>query len=312
MNDAIFSIRENIEQATRIKRDITAKTGIHVVHVQQFHNANRDVADLVLPILAAWVRQIPSGDVRGDLYVPFRSPQASAYIDSMLQWLLDEHHAIALDSLKSAIYVAMRKKDAAKVWAALRSAQPSYFDYRIMVKLAKIPSVASEVRDALLEIVQSDDLDPAAYYEIGKVDDDRIVSAIYAKADHPDPEVRRAVRRLKARLSPLPGSLRKPALKADPRIGRTCLYSTEVDSEQLHLVIQSLRKRFGFALPVDLHDLSFLDSLPLDRWVWTPASSDTDQDAEFWFRLEEPGVVEVLLVTGGPGPKGADRLAGVP
>lgn len=297
MNAAAYSIRENLNQHRRILLDIAAKTGISAVHVQQFHNANREVADLVLPILAAWVRQIPSGDVRGDLYVPFRSPQASAYIDSMLQWLLDERHAIALDSLKSAIYVAMRKKDAAKVWAALRSAQPSYFDYQIMVKLAKIPSVASEVRDALLELVQSDDLDPADYYEIGKVGDDRIVSAIYAKGDHPDPEVRWAVRRLKARLSPLPASVRKAAVRTDPRIGRRCLYSTEVDNDQLHIVLESLKKRFGFGLPDDLHDLSFLDSLPLDRWVWTPASSDTDQVAEFWFRLEEPGVAEVLLLT---------------
>lgn len=297
MNAAAYSIRENLNQHRRILLDIAAKTGISAVHVQQFHNANREVADLVLPILAAWVRQIPSGDVRGDLYVPFRSPQASAYIDSMLQWLLDERHAIALDSLKSAIYVAMRKKDAAKVWAALRSAQPSYFDYQIMVKLAKIPSVASEVRDALLELVQSDDLDPADYYEIGKVGDDRIVSAIYAKGDHPDPEVRWAVRRLKARLSPLPASVRKAAVRTDPRIGRRCLYSTEVDNDQLHIVLESLKKRFGFGLPDDLHDLSFLDSLPLDRWVWTPARSDTDQVAEFWFRLEGPGVVEVLLLT---------------
>ena len=297
LNDNYFDPTDNLEQSRWIKLDIAARTGIHVDKLQQLTITDRGLADLLFPLLAEWIPKIPSGDVRASIYNLFRSRFASAYIDVMLQWLREERHSIAQGFLKDAIYVAMRKKDAAKVWAVLRAVRSSSFDYQIMVKLANVPSVASEVRDALLDIVQAREIDPDHYYEIGRVDDDRIISAIYAKADHHDPEVRRAVRRLKARLSPLPGSLRKPAVKTDPRVGRRCLYATEVDNDQLHIVLESLKKRFGFGLPDDLTDLSFLDSLPLDRWVWTPASSDTDQVAEFWFRLEEPGVAEVLLLT---------------
>jgi len=293
MIDRFQEIELNRREADAIAQNLQSQLGIPVQNLLQFDTGNNpEIAARVLPLIEQWVTKVSRGDIRATLYTLFQTRHARKYLPCMLAWLQTEAHPPALRALKFAISIAMRASDAELVWEVLKSKDLGAADIPLLLKLAKSKTVGAEVNSLIWAGLGSGTFSVFSFDRISNVHDDRILKELLSRAKDPDPEVRKQVRRLFERGRPLPAPLERARLGPNRRLD---LFSTEVDTDQLFTVLTLMETKFGVHLPKQLSDLAFVEALPVNKWVNTPAIGNPDVAYTYWFRLETDEVMEVVL-----------------
>lgn len=301
MIDRFAEIELNRREAETIAQDLEQTLRVPIRNLLQIDTfRDKQLAATVLPVLADWLPKATRGGVRATLYTLFQTRYAHGFLSRMIDWLRIEVHPPAISALKFAIKIAMRPSDADLVWSVLKFKDLDGADVPFLLQLAKSKNIGAEVNDVIWAGLRSGTFSVFSFDRISNVHDNRIQEELLSRATDPDPEVRKQVRRLFERGRPLPPPLRKVRTGPNRRLD---LFSMEVDADQLFSILTLVETQFGVRLPPDLSDLAFLEALPVDKWVTSPADSGREECA-FWFRLETDEVVEVVLQHASKGRQG--------
>ena len=254
---------------------------------------NMAVANVVLPILADWPAKLTDHDnYRGAIYHLFLTPHAYPFLDHLLSWWTSEPHHLNLGLLTQTLVLIMRCSDSERIWKLCKELPRRQFHYMLLSKLATCAEVERDVKDALIQGLQTEKLEAGNLSYIAQVNDPRIRRWFEGQLDSPDPNIRLVAKRVVAKSKKWPKGVE---YAGHPPDRSEEMFSTEVGLEDLRQLFAQLAKGFGLKVPVAIKTGMFLASAELNRWIIVHASNAAGHPADLWFRLEDIDTVEVVL-----------------
>jgi hypothetical protein len=95
---------------------------------------------------------------RHAIFSRFMTPHAGSYVDSLIEWGQTEKYSLASNTLAQALAVSAKPEHGERLWQLCRTRPREPLTFMILARLATFPSVAGEVKDALVEAIQDPSL----------------------------------------------------------------------------------------------------------------------------------------------------------
>lgn len=280
-----------------ILEDVKQRTGLEFRLLAGIPTrGNKAVADMVLPILAEWPGKLTNHETdRADVYRCFHTPHAYPFLDHIVSWWTTEQHKLNLAWLTQTLALLVRRSDAERIWKLCGELPRRPFHYMLLSKLATCPEVEHQVKDVLVQGLETEKLEAGNLSYIGQVNDPRIRRWFEGQVGSPDANIRLVAKRVVAKSKKWP---KGAEYSGQPPDRSEELFSTEVGLEDLRQLLAQLAKRFGFIVPAAIKTGVFLASAELNRWMIVHASNAAGFSPDLWFRLEDMDTVEVVLTKG--------------
>lgn len=276
----------------RILDDVKAKTGFSFVHLGGIPTTEKAVADVVLPVLAKWVKTLGAQNLRHAIYACFGTPHAYGYLEQLVEWWKTETYDLAVDCLTQNLSTLARPTDAELIWKLSVNLPLKHGKYILWSRLASFPSVGRQVKDRLVADLEDPNLQLGAVQRISTVDDPRIRKWFAARVDSPNPKLRNIARRVVARGKKLP----RGVFFSDTPPDRTDeMFSTEVDLAALPSIVKQWERDLTVKLPAAVRSGRFALGVSPGQWILVPALDREGVTRQFWFRLEDVDVVEFVV-----------------
>ncbi len=280
-----------------ILEDIRQKTGYSFVRIEGIPTRNREMAELVLPVLRDWVPLVTESSLRGGIFHQFVTPHAHPFIDSLIQWWLGEPDRLNVVFLTHALATVAKPEDGERLWQLCKEQPPESRNYMLLAKLATLPSVERDVKALLAEALERSTLKLGDLQHIADVDDPRIRRWFEERTTSPDRRLRQLARKVVERGKKLP---RGVVLAASPPDRTAELFSTEADLEHVPRLLRQLSEDLRLRIPSGIRNAAFLSRLELDRWAVVSEVTANGAPANLWFRMEDVDAVEVVVTTNSP------------
>jgi hypothetical protein len=284
---------DSLEQA--IIDDVFARTSWFVRRLGGYETDEEDVARDVLPILVEWLpRFAHRKNFRGGIYQRFFTPHAVRYVDTLIEWYINEESEDNRDLLVQALALLAGPEHAERLWALCQSRIPRDLGVPLLVKLCRFSAVEHEAKDALVEFLQGSPMPRLGDLQfISEVRDPRILEWFKRHLLAPNRPLRSIARRYVERAAKLPAGL-VYAQEAPDRADE--ITSWEVDLVELEGILKEASHEFNLKIPARIGRGGFLEIADLDRWMVTRvAVKGGEESVSLWFRLEDIDIVEVVL-----------------
>jgi len=206
------------EMQKQVLDDVTRITGLSYARIAGIDTRTKAIADAVLPVLKAWFQFVTDPDLRHAIYACFHTPHASPHIDSVLDWWQQETDQPALSTLTQALALIAKPKDAQRLWKLCSELPCRPFQYMLLAKPAQFPAVQREVRDFIVEALETDASIAVADLEcIAKVPDSRIRQWFEKRLESENRCIQILARKVAGRAERLPRGVTQLARLTAPR-----------------------------------------------------------------------------------------------
>lgn len=275
----------------RVLADIQARTGRSFPRIEAIDTSVAGVR-AVLPILADWVDLINEENIRAAIYTRFHTPHANRYVGQMLLWARREVSWRGRDALVQGLVVAVRSKDGPQVWRELSLGPLSDFDAMLMAKLSTFPSVAREVKDYVLGMLESGKARISDLQYIADVEDPRILDWFIRRSDSPDSRLRRIAERVVSKGKRLPRGC--SYAESGPNFVKE-LFSAEVNTSEVNRIFAEIAEKFKVKIPKNVRESSIWARAEVDRWIKVHIDSANVPSPTLWIRLEDVDVAQIVF-----------------
>lgn len=270
---------------------IEERTGIAFPSLGFIDTSDRKNAELVLPILADWVRKVPS-EHRAMIYSRFHTKHARPLMRTMVEWLKTETHRLNMSLLYQSIELTIAPSDGPWLWQQFSSLPDDWSKCCLLARIVTCPEVDASARELLVAELYTNYLGGSQLLAISKVDDPRIRAWFVEHLNSQDRGIAMAARRIVNRGKALPRNVSYVDFRPD--LTRV-LASTEIDLENVGMFLLQLARDFALKLPAAIRQAKFLSRMDTDRFVVILAQGQHGRAYNLYFRLETIDVVEVTL-----------------
>lgn len=285
-----------------ILRDLRQKTGLVFRQLPQINPYDAKTIVRVLTVLREWVPFVKEPNIKASIYYIFATPYADPFFSEVLTWWHQDSNSDGASYLTHAVTLLTNTEErATEVWELWKKLDPKpRYSYETVAGLAKFRAVAAETNEEIVRALREKELSIRELQAVANVDDPRIRSWFQEQLEANDVAVRKLARRVTARKSKLPAAVQFASSEPDKRTRE--LFSTEVDVGDLKGILALIKKKFGVTAPRGLAAGGFLNTVPVNRWLFAEAESAGEERHVLWFRLEDIDVVEVVLTKEEPRP----------
>lgn len=263
-----------------VLRDVAAKTGLHFESLAGIDTHDSETASAVLPILASWVPQIRSENIRAAIYHRF-SQNAQRYLFNMLDWWEHETDSIALSFLTYSIAGAIQSAaDARDVWMRCDGAENKPFFWLLLSKLSRFSNISEQVKGRIVAALMQGTVPSWELQSIAKVRDSRVLEWFSHQLNSPDKRVRTVAQRLVSKKTALPMGVRVDERGPDDILH---IFSMDIDLDELPGAIKAAAKQLNLSIPAALKRPGFLSGVALNSWINVDVASKSGPGVTLWF-----------------------------
>ena len=272
--------------------ELQSSTGLSYERIGGIATAEESVAKKALPFLRAYFPRVARSErIRAAIFHRFGTPHAVEHLDFLLECFQNEDDALARHLVAQAIALSVDTTHASSVWSWI-SADERMLDLYILRSLARYDSVRQKVIPVLLQKMDDPACTVGEFRMLAKLEDASIKSWFRGKLESPDKQLRLIAQGALARPRRLPKYIQ--CAGAGPDL-RQELFSTEVDLENLPMLLKELSRNFFCRPALNPKRFAFLNRIAIDTWFTVEPPKKSVPDIRIWLRMEDFDTVHVVI-----------------